>query len=76
MKFYILHETHSDLDLNDHEAIETEELAIELFNKVKMRIDAFNDIKQVYCDEESEYFVSLGGYVNQTIRLYITEHQL
>ena len=74
MKFYILHETHSDLDLNDHEAIETEELAIELFNKVKMRIDAFNDIKQVYCDEESEYFVEVDD--NQTIRLYITEHQL
>ena len=74
MKFYILHETHSDLDLNDHEAIETEELAIELFNKVKMRIDAFNDIKQVYCDEESEYFVEVDDY--QTIRLYITEHQL
>ena len=74
MKFYILHETHSDLDLNDYEAIETEELAIELFNKVKMRIDAFNDIKQVYCDEESEYFVEVDD--NQTIRLYITEHQL
>ena len=74
MKFYILHETHSDLDLNDHEAIETEELAIELFNKVKMRIDAFNDIKQVYCDEESEYFVEVED--NQTIRLYVTEHQL
>ena len=74
MKFYILHETHSDLDLNDHEAIETEELAIELFNKVKMRIDAFNDIKQVYCDEESEYFVEVDDY--QTIRLYVTEHQL
>ena len=74
MKFYILHETHSDLDLNDHEALETEELAIELFNKVKMRIDAFNDIKQVYCDEESEYFVEVDDY--QTIRLYITEHQL
>lgn len=74
MKFYILHETHSDLDLNDHEAIETEELAIELFNKVKMRIDAFNDIKQVYCDEESEYFVEVDD--NQTIRLYVTEHQL
>lgn len=74
MKFYILHETHSDLDLNDHEALETEELAIELFNKVKMRIDAFNDIKQVYCDEESEYFVEVDDH--QTIRLYVTEHQL
>jgi hypothetical protein len=74
MKFYILHETHSDLDLNDHEAIETEESAIELLNKVKMRIDAFNEIKQVYCDEESEYFVEVDDY--QTIRLYITEHQL
>ena len=74
MKFYILHETHSDLDLNDHEAIETEELAIELFNKVKMRIDAFNDIKQVYCDEESEYFVEVDDH--HTIRLYVTEHKL
>jgi len=74
MKFYILHETHSDLDLNDHEAIETEATAIELLNKVKMRIDAFNEIKQVYRDEESEYFVEVDDY--QTIRLYITEHQL
>jgi len=74
MKFYILHETYSDPELNDHEAIETEESAIELLNKVKMRIDAFNEIKQVYCDEESEYFVEVDDY--QTIRLYITEHQL
>ena len=74
MKFYILHETHSDLDLNDHEAFVTEGAALQFFESTKRSVNARHEIKYVYCDEESEYFVEVEDC--QTIRLYITEHQL
>ena len=74
MKFYILHETHSDLDLNDHEAFVTEGAALQFFESTKRSVNARHEIAQIYCDEESEYFVEVEDC--QTIRLYITEHQL
>jgi hypothetical protein len=74
MKFYILHETHSDLDLNDHEAFGAKSAAQYFFDSTKKSVNERHEIKQVYCDEESEYFVEVDDY--QTIRLYITEHQL
>lgn len=74
MKFYIIHETHSDLDLNDHEAFLTEGATLQFFKSTKQSINARHSIEQVYCDEDSEYFVEVEDA--QTIRLYITEHQL
>jgi hypothetical protein len=71
---YILHETHSDLNLNDHEALDTQDKALRFFELTKESINNRHEIKQVYCDEESEYFVEVDDC--QTIRLYITEHQL
>lgn len=74
MKFYILHEAHSDPDLNDHEAFATEGATLQFFEATKKSIKDRHTIEQVYCDEDSEYFIEVEDA--QTIRLYITEHQL
>ena len=74
MKFYILHETHSDLDLNDHEAFVTEGAVLKFFESTKQSINARHTIEQIYCEEVGEYYVEVED--NQTIRLYVTEHQL
>ena len=74
MIFYILHETHSDLDLNDHEAFVTEGAALKFFELTKQSINARHTIEQIYCEEVDEYYVEVEDY--QTIRLYITKHEL
>ena len=74
MKVYILHETHSDPSLNDHEAFASEGEALKFFEATKQSIDSRHTIEQTYCEAVDEYFVEVDDY--QTIRLYITEHQL
>jgi hypothetical protein len=74
MKIYILHETHSDLDLNDHEAFVTEGASLQFFEAAKKSVNARHEIKDVYCDEDTEYYIEVDDY--QTIRIYVTEHQL
>jgi hypothetical protein len=73
MKIYILHETHSLCDYNDHEAFTTYEAAKKLFEETKDSIEAREQITEVYCNEGDEYYVQADG---DSIRLYITEHQL
>jgi hypothetical protein len=73
MKIYILHETHSLCDYNDHEAFTTYEAAKKLFEETKDSVEAREQITEVYCNEGDEYYVQADG---DSIRLYITEHQL
>ena len=73
MKIYILHETHSLCDYNDHEAFNTYEAAKKLFEETKDSVEAREQITEVYCNEGDEYYVQADG---DSIRLYITEHQL
>jgi hypothetical protein len=71
MKIYILHEAHSLCDLNDHEAFTTYEAAKKLFEQTKAELMQWEQI--VYCNEDDEYYIQIDG---DSIRLYITEHQL
>ena len=73
MKIYILHEAHSLCDYNDHEAFTTYEAAKKLFEETKDSVEAREQITEVYCNEGEEYYVQADG---DSIRLYITEHQL
>ena len=73
MKIYILHEAHSLCDYNDHEAFTTYEAAKKMFEKTKASIEEREQIEEVYSDENEEYYVQVDG---DSIRLYITEHQL
>jgi hypothetical protein len=73
MKIYILHQTHSLCDYNDHEAFTTYEAAKKLFEETKDSVEAREQITEVYCNEGDEYYVQADG---DSIRLYITEHQL
>jgi hypothetical protein len=73
MKIYILHETHSLCDYNDHEAFTTYEAAKKLFEETKDSVEAREQITEVYCNEGDEYYVQADG---DSIRLYITGHQL
>jgi hypothetical protein len=73
MKIYILHEAHSLCDYNDHEAFTEYEDARGLFEQIKASVEAREQIEEVYSDENDEYYVQVDG---DSIRLYITEHQL
>ena len=73
MKIYILHETHSLCDYNDHEAFTTYEAAKKLFEETKVSVEAREQITEVYCNEDEEYYVQVDG---DSIRIYITEHTI
>jgi hypothetical protein len=71
MKIYILHETHSLCDYNDHEVFTTYEAAKKLFEQTKAELMQWEQI--VYCNEDDEYYIQVDG---DSIRLYITEHTI
>ena len=73
MKIYILHEAHSMCEYNDHEAFTDYEAAKKMFDKTKASIDGREQIEEIYCNEDDEFYVQVDG---DSIRLYITEHQL
>jgi hypothetical protein len=73
MKIYILHETHSLCDYNDHEAFTTYEAAKKLFEETKVSVEAREQITEVYYNEDEEYYVQVDG---DSIRIYITEHTI
>ena len=70
---YILHEAHQECDYNDCEVFTDYETAKKFFGLTKKDIQLRNDILEVYTDEDEEYYVQIDG---DSIRLYITEHQL
>ena len=73
MKFYILHEAHSLCDYNDQEVFKTYESAKKFFDTTKASIETREQVGEIYTDEEDEYYAQVDG---DSIRLYITEHQL
>ena len=73
MKIYILHETHSLCDYNDHEVFTTYEAAKKLLEETKVSVEAREQITEVYCNEDEEYYVQVDG---DSIRIYITEHTI
>ena len=70
---YILHETHSLCDYNDHEVFTSFARAQKFFELTKADIEKRNDIEEVYCDEADEFYVQVDG---DSIRLYITTHEI
>lgn len=70
---YILHEAHSLCDYNEHEIFMSYEQAKWFFGLTKNSISSLNDIKEVYTDDDDEYYVQIDG---DSIRLYITEHTI
>ena len=73
MKFYILHEAHSLCDNNDQEVFKTYESAKKFFDATKASIETREQVGEIYTDEDDEYYAQVDG---DSIRLYITEHQL
>jgi hypothetical protein len=73
MKFYILHEAHSLCDYNDQEVFKTYESAKKFFDATKASIETREQIEDVYRENDDDYYVQVDG---ESIRLYITEHQL
>jgi hypothetical protein len=73
MKIYILHETHSLCDYNDHEVFTTYEDAKKLLEETKVSVQAREQITEVYYNEDEEYYVQVDG---DSIRIYITEHTI
>jgi hypothetical protein len=70
---YILHETHSLCDYNDHEVFTDYATAKKFFELAKADIEKRNDLEEVYCDEADEFYVQIDG---DSIRLYITTHEI
>jgi hypothetical protein len=80
MRIYILHETHSDCSLNDHEVFVDAVPANKIFTL--MRDKFLNDSEnmnmpkpvEIHHDEDGDlYFTDSTG---ESIRIYITEHTI
>jgi hypothetical protein len=71
MKIYILHETHSLCDYNDHEVFTTYEAAKKLLEETKAELMQWEQI--VYRNEDDDCYIQVAG---DSIRLYITEHTI
>ena len=73
MKVYMLHESYSLLDYNDHKMFHSYQEAHDAWNALRESILEREKIEQIYTDEPDEFYLQADEC---SIKIYITEHDV
>jgi hypothetical protein len=71
MKVYMLHESYSLMDYNDHKMFNSYQEAHQAFNALRESILERERIEQIYTDEPDTLYLQADEC---SIKIYITEH--